>query len=76
MEAIPYKAKSGVQQFRPRASESEIMEGGLGFCLACGKETDGCEPDMRRAICHECGAPKLYGMEELVLMGLVEFEKE
>jgi hypothetical protein len=39
-----------------------------GFCLACGAEAYGIEPDTRKAICEECDAPKVYGAEELLLM--------
>jgi len=38
-----------------------------GFCLACGAEADGVEPDARRYICESCGAPKVYGAEELLM---------
>jgi len=30
-----------------------------GFCLACGAEASGVEPDARRYICEECGAPRV-----------------
>ncbi len=39
-----------------------------GFCLACGAQHDGVEPDARRYICEECGAPRVFGAEELLLM--------
>ena len=39
-----------------------------GFCIACGEEQDGCEPDARRYECESCGAKKVYGDEELLLM--------
>ena len=39
-----------------------------GFCLACGEEVSGIEPDARRVVCESCGAPKVYGAEELLLM--------
>ena len=38
-----------------------------GFCVACGAEADGCEPDMRRGQCEICGAFKVYGAEELLM---------
>ena len=41
-----------------------------GFCLACGNEQDGCEPDARRYECEACGELQVYGAEEL-LMGLL-----
>jgi hypothetical protein len=39
-----------------------------GFCLACGLEVEGVEPDARRYECESCGAPAVYGAEELFLM--------
>jgi hypothetical protein len=38
-----------------------------GFCIACGEEQDGCEPDARRYECDTCGAKAVYGAEELLL---------
>ena len=40
----------------------------LGFCLACGAEAYGVEPDARRYECEECGAKKVYGAEECLFM--------
>ena len=70
----PYRTKTGVTQYRPTFEEvQEAIEGdnSTGFCLACGEEAGGVEPDARRYICEACGAPKVYGAEELVMMGLV-----
>jgi hypothetical protein len=39
-----------------------------GFCLACGADADGCEPDARRYKCEACGAFQVYGAEEVALM--------
>ncbi len=69
----PYTTRSGAQQFKPAYGWiTETIEGDntQGFCLACGHEQDGCEPDMRKGVCEECGAEKVYGAEELALMGL------
>jgi hypothetical protein len=41
-----------------------------GFCIACGEEQDGCEPDARGYLCESCGKHKVYGAEELLLQGL------
>lgn len=38
-----------------------------GFCLACGHEQGGCEPDARNYECEACGEPQVYGAEELML---------
>lgn len=40
----------------------------LGFCLACGYEQGGCEPDARDYKCEECGERKVYGAEECLIM--------
>mgnify|MGYP003627294198 FL=1 len=39
-----------------------------GFCLACGAQAYGVEPDARRYECEECGARKVYGAEECLIM--------
>lgn len=38
-----------------------------GFCLACGNEQGGCEPDARRYRCEACGERQVYGAEELAI---------
>jgi hypothetical protein len=38
-----------------------------GFCIACGEEADGCEPDARQYECECCGERAVYGAEELLL---------
>lgn len=40
----------------------------IGFCLACGMENYGVEPDARRYECENCGAEKVYGAQEILLM--------
>ena len=42
-----------------------------GFCLACGNEQGGCEPDARRYHCEACGEFQVYGAEELAMMIVV-----
>lgn len=37
-----------------------------GFCVACGNEQEGCEPDARKYECEACGENKVYGAEELM----------
>jgi hypothetical protein len=39
-----------------------------GFCIACGEDADGCEPDARGYECECCGRRCVYGAEELLLM--------
>ena len=40
-----------------------------GFCVRCGFESNGCEPDARRYECEDCGERTVYGAEELLMMG-------
>jgi hypothetical protein len=56
--------------------ESEILDAvaeqttGLsnpGFCLSCGNQQEGCEPDARGYKCESCGEKTVYGAEELLM---------
>lgn len=73
-----YRTRSGDTLYRPVLPEDASMsdlEG--GFCLACGTETDSeVEPDARQYWCNMCGQHKVYGLQELLLMGLIRFGKE
>jgi hypothetical protein len=75
MERESYKAESGRTLYRPVVEETELRHAlfsdNLGFCLECGAETDGIEPDARKYRCDECGMLMVYGLEELLMMGLV-----
>jgi len=37
-----------------------------GFCLDCGADAEGCEPDAEHYRCEECGAYAVYGAEQLM----------
>jgi len=70
---VAYTTKTGLKQFKPAFKwiESAVRRnGGWGFCLGCGDTQTGCEPDARRYTCESCGAAKVYGAEELAMMGL------
>lgn len=41
-----------------------------GFCLSCGEEQEGCEPDARNYECECCGDRQVFGASELLLMGV------
>lgn len=51
-----------------------IMTSGdtAGFCLACGDDVY-CEPDAERCECEACGASMGYGLEQLMLLGMIRF---
>lgn len=38
-----------------------------GFCLVCGNEQDGCEPDAENYECVSCGAEQVFGAEQLLI---------
>jgi hypothetical protein len=38
-----------------------------GFCIMCGHEAEGVEPDARRYRCEACGARHVYGADELAM---------
>lgn len=51
------------------ATESQMF--GLenpGFCLHCGADADGCEPDAHGYKCEECGNPTVCGAQEVLMM--------
>ena len=51
--------------------EAAKADDNTGFCLACGEEIFGVEPDARRYECEYCGERAVYGAEEILLEGLV-----
>ena len=38
-----------------------------GFCVVCGNEQEGCEPDARKYKCEACGERQVYGAAELLM---------
>ena len=50
------------------AMQASIADDNLGFCLACGDEAYGVEPDARRYTCESCEEPAVYGTEEILIM--------
>lgn len=47
-----------------------------GYCLHCGAEAFGCEPDARNYRCDLCGRDEVFGAEEALIMGRVELEED
>ncbi len=39
-----------------------------GFCLDCGVDADGVEPDARHYRCDSCGLCAVFGADEVLLM--------
>ena len=50
--------------------ESAETDGTTGYCIFCGSEADGIEPDAGKCECAECGRDGVYGAEELILRGI------
>lgn len=71
--AIPYKTKSGRTLYKPTlGAYMEFHNENMGWCLACGCEQDGVEPDASKYTCESCGEKLVYGFDELLIMGLVD----
>lgn len=59
-----------------KMAESEffrLTENGGGLCRNCGEESSGVEPDARGYECDACGSRSVYGAEECLLRGFIEF---
>ena len=80
MNVKKYKNRKGAIRYKAVMVESEAFDlfenSNEGFCIACGYVQDGCEPDMDKGQCEDCGESKVYAYHQLNLMGLVEFESE
>ena len=48
----------------------------IGYCILCGYEHTGIEPDARRYPCEECSNNQVYGAEEILIMDLVTHEAD
>ena len=64
--------------YRPvlQAGESPFM-GDMditGFCLGCGNDCLGIEPDATKRRCDNCGEFLVYGIEQLVMLDIVRYE--
>lgn len=65
-------------KFHPSITEDRVIEAierqhtsldNPGFCLACGEDAEGCEPDAHNYECENCGVKKVFGAEEVLIMG-------
>lgn len=69
-----YRSKGGRTLYRPVLESEDEMDGVTGWCLGCGQEAHGVEPDAREYKCEGCGESLVYGIEELLLMGLARLK--
>ena len=65
LQKIPYEV---IEQ----AIESDEY---IGYCLACGSEHEGIEPDAREYLCDQCSSHQVYGAEEILIMGMADMEE-
>jgi len=50
--------------------EAVAADDNRGWCLHCGAEAYGVEPDARRYRCECCQANAVYGAEEILIIGV------
>ena len=55
---------------------NELDDNNGGLCIRCGDEVDGVEPDARKYECEGCGHNGVYGVSELLIMGLITISEE
>jgi hypothetical protein len=53
----------------------ELEESNIGICLNCEEQRDHCEPDAREYHCEHCGQNQVFGAQELLIMGQLEFDE-
>lgn len=59
-------------KIHPNVTQAAVIDAiqqgdNLGFCVSCGEEASGVEPDARRYECESCGKKSVYGAEELLI---------
>lgn len=79
MNKIKIESKKHIGKFTykfemPEGEYRDYVEEYAGFCVFCGEQhDDNCEPDARGYECSYCERKGVYGTEELLMMGRVEF---
>lgn len=43
----------------------------MGLCFSCGHDAHNIEPDARGYECEVCGENKVFGVEEILIMGRI-----
>jgi hypothetical protein len=70
-ENFIFTADNGAQVTVPEDWITGASLDDVGLCLRCGEERYGTEPDARRYPCEGCDEKQVYGVQELLLMGLL-----
>lgn len=55
---------------------NDMTESNEGFCIKCGENAYGVEPDARKYTCEYCETNNVYGLSELLIMDLLIIENE
>lgn len=50
----------------------EYSDDNMGVCLACDELQSGCEPDAENYECESCGEPKVFGLEQALIIGQID----
>jgi hypothetical protein len=53
---------------------ASFSQNSTGVCIKCGEDASEIEPDAHEYKCQSCGSRSVYGIEELVIMDMVDFE--
>jgi len=72
-DSIAYISKSGKRRYKPTFSalvQALEIDDNYGFCLGCGIQVGGVEPDAERYKCENCGNLLVFGAEQLLIRGL------
>jgi hypothetical protein len=68
--------KKGTRYHRftmPESEYRELADSLAGLCVYCASVAEMADPDTRAAHCPDCGKAGVYGTEELLIRGLIEF---
>ena len=52
------------------------LENNVGYCIVCGADHDGCEPDASRYRCDNCRSGSVYGAELCLLCDYIVIEEQ
>lgn len=70
-------SKTGKLSFlMPESEYVDLCADNAGICISCAELADGCEPDARMYKCESCGCLAVFGIEELLMMGRIEFSAD
>ena len=75
-QPTPPKPKAAKRRpsIRITCTPSELIDGNGGACIACGEHCEGIEPDAHEYTCQSCGTKKVYGYQELLIVGKLHLE--